>query len=77
MARDGALMADEIPAPVYGPGRAYAAQQAIAELAAAKAEYEERCTGWSDYDDPRARARYHAAKANREQYHEYGASYDY
>jgi hypothetical protein len=62
----------ETTAPIFGWGRSTAASRAIAELANAKAEYDRRCTGWADYDEPAARERYRAAQANRAQYAEYG-----
>ena len=62
----------EIPAPVFGWGRSAAAAKAIAELAAAKEQYERLCRGWSDYDIPATRERYRVALANRRQYAEYG-----
>ncbi|QPK40196.1 hypothetical protein SEA_JINKIES_65 [Arthrobacter phage Jinkies] len=64
------------PAPVYGPGREYAAQRAIALLRKWRALKDEHCLGWSDHDNPQIREQYEIAKANRDQYHEYGPSYD-
>lgn len=62
----------EIPLPVFGYDRERAARSAIAELAAAREQYECLCAGWSDYDIPATRERYRAALANRRQYAEYG-----
>lgn len=62
----------EIPPPVFGHDRERAARNAIAELAAAKEQYERLLRGWSDYDIPATRERYRRARAVRDQYNEYG-----
>lgn len=58
-------------APVFGPDRPRAARQAITELQAARSAL----PTWPYPDNPAATERYRRALANREQYTEYGDTF--
>lgn len=62
----------EIPAPVFGWGRATAASRAISELTKARKAYAEKCHGWADYHCEETQERLRVAEAVRKQYAEYG-----
>ena len=62
------MVGQEVPEPVYGPDREFAARRAIAELANAEQAYSERCFGFSDYHCEFTAGRLRVARIVRDYY---------